>query len=124
MRPSYVVGRCYLRQRDHVVAKLFNLLTAVVLELNRDDRFKSDRQSTRIHISVTAPMTSPRRSRRTRSRQLRGESIRAANSLLRAVHLLEVLGESVGQSHLISYGRPTTFQLRQLKIPTLWTKWT
>ena len=55
MRPSHVVGRCYLRQRDHVVAKLFHLLTAVVLELDRDDRFKSDCQSTRIHISVTAP---------------------------------------------------------------------
>ena len=55
MRPSYVVGRRYLRKRDHVVAKLFNLLTAVVLELDRDDRLKSDCQSPRINIGVTTP---------------------------------------------------------------------
>ena len=54
MRPSYVIGRGHLGQRDHVVAKLFYLLSAVVLELDRDDRFKTDCQSTWIHICVTA----------------------------------------------------------------------
>ena len=51
---GYVVSRSDLWKRDDMVSELFDLLAAVLLKLNGDNRFKANSQSAWVHIRVTS----------------------------------------------------------------------